>query len=56
MNSGKLTILTEKQEKAVEHGLPTARFISLSGANHFVFLSNETEVLRYMSSFLAELH
>jgi non-heme chloroperoxidase len=51
-----LTILTEKQEKAVEQGLPTARFITLHGANHFVFLSNETDVLRYISAFLAELH
>jgi non-heme chloroperoxidase len=51
-----LAILTEKQEKAVEQGLPTARFITLHGANHFVFLSNETDVLRYMSAFLAELH
>lgn len=51
-----LAILTEKQEKAVEQGLPTARFITLHGANHFVFLSNETDVLRNMSAFLAELH
>jgi pimeloyl-ACP methyl ester carboxylesterase len=51
-----LTALTDKQEKAVEHGLPTARFITLRGANHFVFLSNETEVLRGVSTFLAELH
>jgi non-heme chloroperoxidase len=51
-----LAILTEKQEKAVEQGLPTARFITLHGANHFVFLSNETDVLRYMSAFLAERH
>jgi len=51
-----LAVLTEKQEKAVEQGLPTARFITLHGANHFVFLSNETDVLRDMSAFLAELH
>jgi len=50
-----LTILTERQERAVEHGLPIARFVTLHGANHFVFLSNEAEVLRYMSAFLAEL-
>jgi len=51
-----LAILTEKQEKAVEHGLPRARFITLHGANHFVFLSNEIDVLRCVLAFLAELH
>jgi non-heme chloroperoxidase len=54
--TGALTILTEKQVKAVKQGLPTARVITLHGANHFVFLSNETDVLRYVSAFLAELH
>ena len=47
-----LAILTEKQEKAVEQGLPTARIETIHGANHFIFLSNEAEVLRYMSAFL----
>jgi non-heme chloroperoxidase len=47
-----LAILTEKQEKAVEQGLPTARVITLHGANHFVFLSNETDVLQYISTFV----
>jgi hypothetical protein len=51
-----LTLLTEKQVKAVEHALPTARVITLHGANHFAFLSNETDVLRYMSAFLSKLH
>jgi pimeloyl-ACP methyl ester carboxylesterase len=51
-----LAILTEKQEKAVEQGLPTARVVTLHGANHFVFLSNEADVLRSMSGFFTELH
>ena len=50
-----LTTLTEKQKKAVERGLPTARLITLHGANHFVFLSDETAVLRYISAFALEL-
>ncbi|HEX6497386.1 MAG TPA: alpha/beta hydrolase [Acidobacteriaceae bacterium] len=51
-----LAVLTEKQEKAVEQGLPTADVVTLHSANHFVFLSNEADVLRYTSVFLAELH
>jgi hypothetical protein len=30
----------------VENGVPTAHVITLPGANHYVFLSNEAEVLR----------
>jgi non-heme chloroperoxidase len=47
---------TEKQEKAVENGVPTAQVITLPGANHYVFLSNEAEVLHDMSAFLTGLH
>ena len=47
-----LAILTEKQAKAVKQGLRTERVVTIRGANHFVFLSNEAEVLRYMSAFL----
>ena len=51
-----MVALTAKQEKAVRDAVPTAHVIELPNANHFVFLSNETDVLRYMSTFLAELH
>ncbi len=51
-----LVALTERQEKAVENGVPTAHVITLPGANHYVFLSNETDVLRDMRAFLAGLH
>ena len=51
-----LAALTERQEKAVQNGVPTAHVITLPGANHYVFLSNEAEVLRQMSAFLAGLH
>jgi len=50
-----LTILTQKQEMAVEHGVPAARVITLHDANHYVFLSNRTDVLRCISAFLTEL-
>jgi non-heme chloroperoxidase len=51
-----LEALTEKQEKSVENGVPTAHVITLPGANHYVFLSNETEVLKDIDAFLASLH
>jgi pimeloyl-ACP methyl ester carboxylesterase len=51
-----LSALTERQEKAVENGAPRARVITLPGANHYVFLSNEADVLREMRAFLARQH
>jgi non-heme chloroperoxidase len=51
-----LAALTAMQTKAVENGVPTAQVITLPGANHYVFLSNEADVLRDMSAFLAGLH
>jgi pimeloyl-ACP methyl ester carboxylesterase len=54
--SAALTPLTESQEKAFANGVPTARVVRLPGADHFVFLSNEADVLREMRAFLAGLH
>jgi non-heme chloroperoxidase len=51
-----LVALTERQEKAVENGVPKAHVITLPGANHYAFLSNEADVLREMHTFLATLH
>jgi pimeloyl-ACP methyl ester carboxylesterase len=51
-----LSALTERQEKAVENGAPRARVITLPGANHYVFLSNEADVLREMRAFIARQH
>jgi pimeloyl-ACP methyl ester carboxylesterase len=48
-----LDALTNRQETAVEHGLPKARVITLPGANHYVYLSNEADVLREVEAFLA---
>ena len=44
--------LTEKQIKAFEDGIPSARVVRLKNANHYVFLSNEGDVLREMRNFL----
>jgi pimeloyl-ACP methyl ester carboxylesterase len=46
--------LSERQAKALEAGVPTARVVRLHGAHH-VFLSNEREVIREMRAFLARL-
>lgn len=44
----------ERQAKAIERGVPTARVVRLRGA-HFIFLSNEADVLREMRAFLGSL-
>jgi non-heme chloroperoxidase len=51
-----LSALTERQENAVRNGVPKAKVIVLPGANHYVFLSNETDVLREMRVFLPKQH
>ena len=45
----------EEQAKAFERGLHSARVIWLAHANHYVFLSNEAEVLRELNAFLTSL-
>jgi pimeloyl-ACP methyl ester carboxylesterase len=46
---------TRRQAKAVADGMPKARVVTLPGANHFVFMSNEGDVLREMNTFLDNL-
>ena len=46
--------LAEKQARALEDGVPTARVIRLRGA-HYIYLSNEADVLREMRAFLTGL-
>jgi len=53
--SAALTALTESQAKAFETGAPTAHVVRLPGAHHYVYLSNEADVLREMRSFLRGL-
>jgi non-heme chloroperoxidase len=54
--SAALTALTAKQVKAVKDAVPTAHVVELPNANHFVFLSNEADVLREIHAFLAHLN
>jgi non-heme chloroperoxidase len=46
---------TGAQAKAFETGLPSARVVRLAHANHYVFLSNEADVLREMNAFIGSL-
>jgi len=48
----KVDALTEKQVKAFEDGVPSAKVVRLAKANHYAFLSNEADVLREMRAFL----
>jgi hypothetical protein len=47
--------LTERQAKSVETGLPSARVVRLNGAHHYIYLSNEADVLRETRSFMSRL-
>jgi non-heme chloroperoxidase len=46
---------TVEQANAFEAGLPSAHVVRLQNADHFVFNSNESDVLREMNAFLAKL-
>jgi pimeloyl-ACP methyl ester carboxylesterase len=48
-------VLAAKQAKAFEAGVAGARVVRLARANHYVFLSNEADVLREMRAFIAGL-
>jgi len=53
--SAKFEAYTQKQVEAIREAVHTARVITLPRANHFVFISNEGDVLREMQAFLATL-
>ena len=50
-----LSDLVGRQIKSVKEGMPTAQVVILPGAHHFVFLSNQDEVVKKMRGFLAGL-
>jgi non-heme chloroperoxidase len=54
--SAALAALTARQEKAVKDAVTTAHVVELPNANHFVFLSNEADVLREIRDFVAGLN
>jgi len=45
----------ERQIDAFERGQPTAHVIRIANANHYIFISNEAQVLIEMNKFLATL-
>jgi len=47
--------IAEAQAKAFQKGLPSARVVWIPNANHFVFVSNEADVLREMTAFIGGL-
>jgi pimeloyl-ACP methyl ester carboxylesterase len=52
---GKMDALTEKQVNEFEHSVPGAKVVRLANANHYIFLSNESDTLREMRAFLDAL-
>jgi len=48
--------ISEAEAKGFETGVPSAHVIRLPHANHYVFISNEADVLRELRAFLAGLH
>jgi len=50
-----LDLLTEKQAKVFEEGVPSARVVRMPHASHMIFISNEADVQREMRMFLAPL-
>jgi len=47
--------LTTRQANVFEEGVPAAHVVRLRGADHYVYLSNEADVLREMKSFFSTL-
>jgi non-heme chloroperoxidase len=47
---------TTDQINAFETGVPSAHVVRLKNATHYVFNSNQADVLREMNAFLAKLH
>ena len=46
---------TERQAVAFERQVPSAHVVRIPHANHYVFRSNEADVLREMNAFIATL-
>jgi pimeloyl-ACP methyl ester carboxylesterase len=53
--SAQEAVLVEKQAKAFENSVPGSHVVRLPGAHHYVFLSNEADVLREIDAFVAGL-
>jgi non-heme chloroperoxidase len=47
---------SNRWENTMRTGVPEARIVELPGADHYVFFTNEAEVLRELRAFVAGLH
>jgi non-heme chloroperoxidase len=47
--------IREGQMKAFEKGVPSSHIVRLPGANHYVFISNDADVLKEMRGFIGSL-
>jgi pimeloyl-ACP methyl ester carboxylesterase len=47
--------IEKRQKQDLQRGVPAARVIELPGANFYIFLSNEADILREMRPFIAGL-
>jgi pimeloyl-ACP methyl ester carboxylesterase len=50
--AAKEAAIIERQMKAIADAVPTAKLVKLPGAHHYVYMSNEADVLREMRAFL----
>ncbi len=48
--------IVKKHIRDLQNGVPAARVVVLPGANYYIFLSNETDVLRELRAFMTTLH
>ncbi|MBZ5601286.1 MAG: alpha/beta hydrolase [Acidobacteriia bacterium] len=51
----KFGTLAEKQVRAFEQGLPDAHVVRIPNAHHYVFMTNEADVLRELRAFIARI-
>jgi non-heme chloroperoxidase len=48
-------VYIKRYEKSLLTAVPGARIVELPGANHYIFLSNEAEVIHEITLFIAGL-
>jgi hypothetical protein len=48
-------VAKEKQLKSFQEGIPQAKVVRIANADHYIFITNEAEVLREMRAFLSTL-
>jgi pimeloyl-ACP methyl ester carboxylesterase len=49
------SIMVETQIAAIRRAVPSAKFVRIPHANHYLFITNEAEVVREMNAFLQSL-